>query len=284
MCVLHNKNCFTKRNENSMILVKIGGGASLNIDYIISDLARYLQSTGESCIIVHGANAFRDDLAKKLQYEKMTLTSVSGYSSVYSDEEAINIQMMAYAGYKNKRIIETCQKNGINAIGLSGLDGKVIQGKRNQGIRVKEGEKIKIKRDFSGKPQSVNKDLLELLTGHGYTPVLTVPIIDENNFAINSENDDIIAMLHKEIQAKIIFQLIEEPGLLRDFKDKESVIKKLSKLELDSMEEKAEGRIKRKLLALKKLLDYGPTKIIVCDGRIEKPINSANNGAGTIIE
>ena len=66
-----------------MILVKIGGGASLNIEYIISDLSNYLQTINDKCIIVHGANALRDDLAKRLNYEKVTLTSVSGYSSVY---------------------------------------------------------------------------------------------------------------------------------------------------------------------------------------------------------
>ena len=267
-----------------MILIKIGGGSTLNLEYIISDLANYLQSSKEQCIIVHGANAYRDELAKKLNYEKITLTSVSGYSSVYSDEEAINIQMMAYAGYKNKRIVELCQKNGLNAIGMTGLDGKIIQGKRNQGIRVKEGEKLKIKRDFSGKPQTVNTDLVNLLTGNGYLPVLTVPIIDENNFAINSENDDIIALLHNTFKAKEIFQFIEAPGLLRDFNDKQSIIKKLSKLELDSMEEKSEGRIKRKLLALKRLLEYGKTRVYITDGRIEQPVSSAIAGNCTILE
>ena len=142
-----------------MIIVKIGGGATLDIDKIIPDLSSYLQTTNEQWNNVHGANALRDYLAKKLKHEKKILTSVSGYSSVYSDEETINLQMMAYAGLKNKRIVESCQKNGINAIGLAGIDGKVIQGKRNQGIREKEGEKIKIKRDFSGKPHVINTDL-----------------------------------------------------------------------------------------------------------------------------
>lgn len=267
-----------------MILLKIGGGATLDIDNIIKDLADYLQKNDETCIIVHGANAFRDDLAKRLGYEKVVLTSISGYSSVYSDEEAIDIQMMAYAGVKNKRIVEACQKNGINAIGMTGLDGRVIKGKRNQGIRVKEGEKKKIKRDFSGKPESVNTDLLQLLLTNGYTPILTVPIVDENGFAINSENDDIIAQLHKSLQASAIFQLIEAPGLLKDFNDKSSVIKNLSKLELDSMEEKADGRIKRKLLALKRLVEYGPTKVYITDGRVEKPLSEAVGGKGTIIQ
>ena len=265
-----------------MIIVKIGGGETLNIDGILADLAELQQREKEKIIIVHGANKLRDDLAKKLQIEKTVLTSVSGYSSVFSDEETINLQMMAYAGLKNKRIVENCQKRGINAIGLSGLDGKIIQGKRNQGIRVKEGEKIKIKRDFSGKPQIINTQLIHLLLENGYTPVLTVPIIDENNYAINSENDDIVALLHQELHATKIFQLIEAPGLLKDFNDKSSTIKKLSKIELDVLEQKSDGRIKRKLLALKKLLDV-PVTIYVCDGRIEKPISEALLGNCTII-
>jgi acetylglutamate/LysW-gamma-L-alpha-aminoadipate kinase len=138
----------------------------------------------EKFIIVHGANALRDELAQKLGYEKRIVTSLSGYDSVFSDEKTIDLAMMAYAGLKNKRIVELCQQKGINAVGLSGLDGKVIQGKRNSGIKVREGGKTLLLRDFSGKPKAINKQLLELLLENGYTPVLSVPLIDENNFAI----------------------------------------------------------------------------------------------------
>lgn len=50
------------------------------------------------------------------------------------------------------------------------------------------------------------------------------------------------------------------------------------------MEDKAEGRIKRKLLALKRLLEYGSTKVYVTDGRVEKPLSNALAGNGTVIE
>ena len=159
-----------------MWLVKIGGGAAINAEGIVKDLA----GAGEPCILLHGANAFRDDLARSLGVEKRTVTSVSGYSSVLSDETVIDLQMMAYAGLRNKRIVELCQRHGLNAVGLSGLDGRIVQGRRNAGIRVREGGKTLMLRDFSGKPQSVNADLLRLLLEHGYTPVLCVPIVDEN--------------------------------------------------------------------------------------------------------
>ena len=92
-----------------MWIVKIGGGAGINAEGIVKDLAE----SDEKCILLHGANAFRDALAGSLGIEKKTVTSVSGYSSVLSDERVIDLQMMAYAGLRNKRIVEMCQKNGL---------------------------------------------------------------------------------------------------------------------------------------------------------------------------
>ena len=263
-----------------MLIIKIGGGKDLNLVGIIKDLA----TLNEKFIIVHGANALRDDLAKKLGIEKKVVTSLSGYDSVFSDENTIDLAMMAYAGLKNKRIVEMLQQNGVNAIGLSGVDGKVIQGKRNSGIKVREGGKTLLLRDFSGKPKAINKQLLDLLLDNGYTPVLSVPLIDENNFAINSENDDIIALLQNEFKAEKIISLIEAPGFLLDKNDPSSLVSTISKTELEAMEQKVDGRMKRKILALRKLFESGETTVILSDGRTENPIKDALNGKGTTIQ
>jgi len=263
-----------------MLLIKIGGGKDLNLAGIVKDLA----ALNEKFIIVHGANALRDDLAKKLGIEKKVVTSLSGYDSVLSDENTIDLAMMAYAGLKNKRIVELLQQNGVNAIGLSGVDGKVIQGKRNSGIKVREGGKTLLLRDFSGKPKAINKQLLDLLLDNGYTPVLSVPLIDENNFAINSENDDIIALLQNEFKAEKIISLIEAPGFLLDKNDPSSLVSNISKAELEAMEQKVDGRMKRKILALRKLFESGETTVILSDGKTENPIKDALNGKGTTIQ
>ena len=263
-----------------MTIIKIGGGASLNLQAIISDLA----NLNDDFIIVHGANALRDEMAKKLDYEKQVLVSASGYSSVFSDEEALDIMMMTYSGLRNKRIVEMCQQAGINAVGLTGVDGKVIEGKRNKGIRIKENGKLRIVRDFSGKPKNINVNLLKLLISNGYVPVLTVPIIDENNFAISSENDDIVTLLKNSLDAEKVIQLIEAPGFLDDANDPNSVVKSISKSELEKREAQVDGRMKRKMKALIKLFESGKTTVYICDGRIENPITKALNGGGTIIQ
>ena len=263
-----------------MIIIKIGGGRDVNLNGIVQDLA----SLTERFIIVHGANAVRDEIAAKMGFPTQTVTSVSGYSSVLSDEKAIDAIMMGYAGIQNKRLVELCQQRGINAVGLSGLDGKLVQGARNKGIRVRRNEKTIMMRDFSGKPKQINQELLALLLDHGYVPVICIPIIDENNCAINSENDDIVAVLQESLHADTVVQLIEAPGFMDDINDDRSLVPAISRAELDAREAQVEGRMKRKMLALKKLMENGAARVIISDGRVEHPVQNALSGKGTIIQ
>jgi len=261
-----------------MILVKIGGGEDINLEAVITDLAGM-----QPCIIVHGANLLRDQLAQQLGMEKTVLTSVSGYSSVFSDQDALDVIMMSYSGLRNKQTVELCQRNGINAVGLTGRDGRLVQGERNKGIRVRENGKTMIKRDLSGKPRSVNTGLLSLLLEQGYCPVLTIPIVDENGFAINSENDDIVTQMATTLEIDTVIQLIEAPGFLDDPDDETSLVERMSMAELNTREAQVEGRIKRKLLALKRLCSDGKTRVIITDGRADHPIEDGLNGKGTHI-
>ena len=262
-----------------MYIIKVGGGASINIEGIIEDLA----AIDKPFIIVHGANALRDDIARKMGMEKQVLTSVSGYSSVFSDEDAINAILMSYAGLRNKRIVESCQRQGINAVGLSGIDGRLVQGKRNKGIRVRENSKTLIKRDFSGKPSTINTELLSLLLDNGYNPVLCIPIADENGYAINSENDDIVTCLAGVTNPECIFQFIEAPGFLDDAADETTIVKTMTGAELKAREAQVEGRMKRKMLALCSLFDQGAARVVIADGRTDHPLADAIAGHGTTI-
>jgi len=263
-----------------MIIIKIGGGAGINLQGIVEDLAQL----DEKFIVVHGANALRDKLAEDLGQPKKVVTSVSGYSSVYSDENLIDQMMMAYAGVRNKRIVELCHQHGINAIGLSGLDGRVIQGVRNKGIRVYQDGKLRILRDYSGKPEAINKALLDLLLDHGYVPVLTVPIMDEQNNAINTENDDVVRVIQGALRAHTVINLIEAPGFLENKDDEDSLISKIPATELEAREQQVDGRMKRKMLAVKKLFEHGASRVIIADGRREHPVRDALSGRGTVVE
>ena len=263
-----------------MYIIKIGGGAAINLKGIVRDLS----SIDGPALVVLGANAVRDELAERLGTSKTILTSVSGYTSVFSDEKAMDAIMMAYAGLRCSRFVELCQLNGVNAVGLSGLDGRVVQGERNRGIRIREGGKTIIKRDFSGKPKDVNASLIRLLMENGYLPVLTIPIVDEAGYAINSENDDIVNVLQQALGAEDIVQLIEAPGFLSDKNDPSSLVHKLSRSGLEQREQQVEGRMKRKMLALRRLIEGGAARVVIGDGRTEAPIRDALAGKGTVIQ
>jgi len=263
-----------------MYIIKVGGGSNINLEGVASDLA----VLEEPFLVVLGANALRDQLGQRLGQEKVQLTSVSGYSSVFSDADAVDLIMMAYSGLSNRRFVEMCQKAGVNALGLTGLDGRLIQGRRNRGIKVRENGKTIIKRDFSGKPAEVNVDLLTTLLDKGYRPVLSIPIADEAGFAINSENDDIVAVLQGALNADKIIQLIEAPGFLEDKEDEASMLQALSASELKEREASVEGRMKRKMLALGRLFDAGAAEVIIADGRVSHPVLDALAGKGTSIK
>ena len=263
-----------------MYIIKVGGGNQINLEGVASDLA----TIEEPFLVVLGANALRDQLGQRLGQEKVQLTSVSGYSSVFSDADAVDLIMMAYSGLSNRRFVEMCQKAGVNAVGLTGLDGRLIQGRRNRGIKVRENGKTMIKRDFSGKPAEVNVDLLATLLDKGYRPVLSIPIIDEAGFAINSENDDIVAVLQGALNADKVIQLIEAPGFLEDKDDEASMLQVLSASELKEREASVEGRMKRKMLALGRLFDAGAAEVIIADGRVAHPVYDALSGKGTSIK
>lgn len=262
-----------------MLILKIGGGRSINLAGIAGDLA----AVPEPVLVVLGANALRDELAAALGLEKTLVTSVSGVSSVLSDDSAIELMMMAYAGLRNKRFVELLQRHDVNAIGLSGLDGRAVTGRRNRGIRVREGGKLKLLHDRSGKPRSVNKPLLDRLLADGYVPVLTVPILDENGVAINSENDDIVALLQDVFQAERVINLIEAPGLLRNPADPASLIRSVGALELADMEARSQGRFRRKLRALGSLFASSTPEVVIADGRRQNPVADALAGIGTVV-
>lgn len=263
-----------------MIIVKIGGGESLDLKAIVSDLA----DLEEAFVIVHGANALRDAVAEQMGYTKQVITSAKGYSSVFSDKDALDAILMAYSGLRNKRIVELCQRKGINAVGLTGLDGRIVEGERNRGIRVIENGKKMIKRDLSGKPRSVNAHLLRLLIDNGYTPVLTIPIADESGAAINTENDDVVCKLQQALDAHTVVQLIEAPGFMEDANDVSTLVSRLSREELAQREQGVAGRMKRKMYALNKLARGGVKRIIISDGRTAHPVRDALGGSGTWIE
>ena len=131
--------------------------------------------------------------------------------------------------------------------------------------------------------EKINTDLLKLLLGAQYLPVLCPPAISEEYEIVNTDNDTATAVLAKEMKCKEIIILFEAPGLLKNYKDESTMIKHIPKEKIDDYLPYAQGRMKKKVLGAKKAFENGVTKIYWGDGRIAQPITRLLKGEGTII-
>lgn len=268
-----------------MLIVKAGGAAGVDLDTVCADLAD-LAEAGKPWILVHGGSHETNVVAEKLGHPPKFVTSVSGYTSRYTDRTTLEIFEMVYCGKTNKGIVERLQKRGIQALGLSGIDGRLLEGKRKGALRVREGGKTKIIRDdLSGKIDRVNTDLLNLLTGAGYYPVICPPGIAEDGTAINTDGDRAAARIAAALGAETLVILSDVPGLLAKFPDESSLIPHIALADVDDAAERyAEGRMKIKLLGAAEAVRDGVGKVILADSRVENPIRAALDGGGTTIE
>ena len=148
-----------------MLVIKVGGGKDLNIDAIVSDIVA-LRQAGRELILVHGGAETTNDVAEALGHPPQFVTSESGFESRRTDRRTLEIFEMVYCGQLNKMWVEKLQRAGVNAVGLSGLDGRIFEGKRKDRLRVRvNGRRLVLRDDWTGTVEQVNVNLLRLLLG-----------------------------------------------------------------------------------------------------------------------
>src|SRR5512141_1994081 len=149
--------------NNSIIVVKLGGTEGVDFSAICNDAAELLKQ-GKQLVLVHGGSAEANSLGDALGTPPKVITSPSGYTSRYTDRKTLEIFLMAVNGKVNTLLTEQLQILGVNALGLCGLDGKLMQATRKDSIQSIESGKRKIIRDdYTGKIGKVNANLLLLL-------------------------------------------------------------------------------------------------------------------------
>ncbi len=265
-----------------MILVKVGGGEAVNWAGLAADIAAVREA--EPVIVVHGAHALRDALAARLGIPVRKVVSPSGVSSVYTDEEALEVFLMAYPGVANKRIVARFIRGGVNAVGLCGVDGRLWQATAKKDLLVRENGKTKLLRNnLTGRVDKVNAGLLRLLIDGGYVPVVSAPAITDEGDIVNTDNDTAAAVLAEQMGIERLVFLFEAPGLLKDPERPETIIHRIPRASLDEFMGFAEDRMKKKLLGVKRAFEGGAKEVYFGDGRRERPLKDALDGLGTVI-
>jgi acetylglutamate/LysW-gamma-L-alpha-aminoadipate kinase len=268
---------------SEIIVVKLGGTEGVNFSSICAD-AVSLQQQGRQLVFVHGGSAEANALGEALGAPPRIITSPSGYTSRYTDRKTLEIFLMAVNGKVNSLLTEQLQGLGLNALGLSGLDGRLLQAERKEAIQsIENGKRKIIHDDYTGKISAVNSALLHLLLDAGYLPVIAPVAVSPRGEALNVDADRAAAMVAGALQAETLVLLTAVPGLMAKFPEESSLITHLSAAQLEGALDAAQGRMKKKVLGAQEALAAGVGQVIIADGRIAAPISSALSGKGTVI-
>ena len=255
-----------------MITIKIGGSVVDNLHpSTIDDIKKVVQQEG--VILVHGGGKEVTKVTKQLGKEPKFVVSPSGIKSRYTDKETSEIFTMVMSGRINKTIVQMLQKNGINAVGLSGMDGKTIEANRKKKLMImnEKGRKQVIDGGYTGKISNVNSDLIKTIMDKGYTPVISPIAISEESEFLNVDGDRAAANVAGYVKADKVLFITNVDGLLMEDK----LVEKLSLREAKEIMPKIGFGMEKKILAATEALEMGVTEALIANGQKENPISSA---------
>ena len=265
------------------LVIKVGGGAGVDMEAVCNDVAALVES-GRPVVLMHGTSAAADALAERAGVPVRQLVSPSGHVSRYTNPEMLEIYVAAAAGQVNKRLVAMLQGLGCNAVGLSGVDGRLLVARRKAAVRaVENGRQRVVRDDYTGKLISANGDLLRMLLSAGYTPVVAPLALGEKAERLNVDGDRAAALLAASLHAERLVILSNVPGLLANFPDESSLVGHVPVERLDWAMSLAQGRMKKKVLAAREALEAGVRTVILSDSRAPNPVQTALSGAGTWI-
>lgn len=267
-----------------MLVVKLGGAAGVDFASACADIAALVRA-GERVVVVHGGSEAANALGEQVGEPPRFLTSPSGVRSRYTTEASLHVLTMAIAGRVKPVIVRHLGERGVQAVGLTGLDGRLLTARRKPAVRaVVDGKVLVVRDDRTGKITQVNANLLRLLVEAGYVPVISPPAFDPADGPVNVDADRTAAAVAAALQADHLVILSNVPGLLRDPEDASTLIPALSRSELEQGMELAQGRMKLKLIAAGEALAGGVPRVTLGDGREPSPLAAALAGAGTVLQ
>jgi acetylglutamate/LysW-gamma-L-alpha-aminoadipate kinase len=263
------------------VVVKVGGARAVDPAGAVSDVA-HLVANGEQVVVVHGGSTAVDETLERLGEEATYVETPSGVVGRFTDETTMEVFSMVMPGKLNTDLVATLREAGVDALGLSGVDGGLLTGPRKSAVRVVEDGKKKIKRgDHSGKLTDVNADLLETLLASGYTPVVSPPMLADDGTPVNTDADRAAAAVAGALGAQLIV-LTDVAGVYADPDDESTLIESVTTpTEWAELEAAGEGFMTKKLMAAKEALTGGASEVIVADANVRDPIVAALDGGGT---
>ncbi|HEV2581826.1 MAG TPA: [LysW]-aminoadipate kinase [Ktedonobacteraceae bacterium] len=262
------------------LVVKIGGGAGIATDTVLREIAQAVRD-GERTVLLHGGSDAANTLGERLGHPARMITSPGGMVSRYTDAQTLEIFAMAVAGQINTTLVAGLQQLGVNALGLAGVDGRLLLARRKAVVRVvtADGRALILRDDYTGQVEQVNSVLLATLLDAGYTPVIAPLALSREGERLNVDGDRAAAAVAAALHADALVIITNVPGLLADPADHATLIRSIPAGLLDLYMSYAQGRMRKKLLGAQEALQGGVPR--VCIGSVS--FLDVLNGAGTTI-
>ena len=265
---------YIKKYSGKIVVIKYGGNAMINEQLkqqVMEDIA-LLWLIGVKVVLVHGGGPEISETMKRLGKEAVFVDGLR-----VTDKETVDIVQMVLAGKINKTLVNLIQMKGGHAVGLSGIDGGIIEAKMKNEVLGYVGEITKIR------TQPIT-DLLE----KNYIPVISTVASDRQGNTYNINGDTAAAYIAGALGAERLIMMTDIAGILRDKDDPSTLIPVVTAAEAKQLQEEgvvSGGKIPKEECCID-ALEHGVNHVVIMDGRIPHSILMellTDEGAGTMV-
>lgn len=259
--------------RGKVLVVKYGGNAMINgelKDSVMRDIV-LLNLIGVKVVLVHGGGPEITEMLGKVGKETVFVDGLR-----VTDAETAQIVLMVLSGKINKGLVGLIEQKGGKAIGLSGVDGSMIEA-------VMKNEKL----GFVGEITNINPEIITDALEKGYIPIISTVGCDKDGNVYNINADTAAAKIAGALNAESLISMTDISGIMRDKNDPSSLISSLTISETEALI--ADGTIKDGMIPKAECcinaLNWGVKKVFIIDGRVPHSIlieTLTNEGMGTM--
>jgi len=269
-------------------VVKLSGKVTESHDNLASlaeELA-LLHQVGIRICVVHGGGKQLTELASKMGIEQ---TIIEGRR--VTDDATLEMAKMIFAGKINTDILATLRQRGIEAVGLSGVDGNTVHAERRPPKEIlnrETGERAQVDFGHVGDVVQINARLLMVLLDHGYLPVISSLGADDEGMVFNINADTIAAEIAVQLKAEKLILLSDVDGIYLRAGEPDTKLSRLSAAEAEELirQGTATGGMIPKLESITALLRRGVHSAHIISGTKRNALLSevfTDKGTGTMI-
>ena len=264
---------YIQKYHGKTMVVKYGGNAMINEELknaVMNDLVT-LTLLGVRVVLVHGGGPEITEVLEKMGKQSAFVDGVR-----VTDEETVGVALMVLAGKINKTLVNLIELKGGSAIGLSGLDGHMLEAK------IKKPEL-----GYVGQITNVNvKPILDVID-KGYIPVVSTVGYDGAGNLYNINADTAAARIAGELGAESLIAMTDIAGILKDKNDPSTLISSIKVSDLPGLisDGVIQGGMIPKAECCRSAIEWGVNRVFIIDGRVPHAIlieMLTNEGIGTM--